>query len=119
VLKAYLNKADTNWLTWLLMAEFWYNSTVHTSTGKSSFEIIFGRNLRNTVDATLEVEWNKENRKAVELLDELLHSQAAWKLVQPNMEWRERDLTTTKEERKVKKRIKESQSHFKLYFDKK
>jgi hypothetical protein len=37
----------------------------------------------------------------------------------PNMEWRDRDLTTTKEERKVKKRIKESQGHFKLYFDKK
>jgi hypothetical protein len=65
------------------------------------------------------VEWNKENRKAVKLLDEFLRSQAAWKLVQPNMEWRDRDLTTTKEERKVKKRIKESQGHFKLYFDKK
>jgi hypothetical protein len=35
------------------------------------------------------------------------------------MEWRDRDLTTTKEEREVKKKIKESQGRFKLYFDKK
>jgi hypothetical protein len=42
VLKAYLNKADTNWLTWLPMAEFWYNSAIHTSTGKSPFKIVYG-----------------------------------------------------------------------------
>jgi hypothetical protein len=30
-LKMYLNKTDTNWLQWLPLAEFWYNSVKHSS----------------------------------------------------------------------------------------
>ncbi|KAL4567311.1 hypothetical protein LXL04_022892 [Taraxacum kok-saghyz] len=31
------------WATWIPWAEFWYNSTFHISTGKTPFEIVYGR----------------------------------------------------------------------------
>jgi hypothetical protein len=36
----YLNKTGTNWLQWLPMAEFWYNSAMHASIGKSPFKVV-------------------------------------------------------------------------------
>jgi hypothetical protein len=68
----YLNKVNTNWLNWLPLCEFWYNSITHKNIGKSSFEIIQGLNPRNLMDTILEIEWNMENKKAVKLIDELL-----------------------------------------------
>ncbi|KAL4576939.1 hypothetical protein LXL04_013040 [Taraxacum kok-saghyz] len=31
------------WSLWILWAEFWYNSTFHSTTGKTPFEIVYGR----------------------------------------------------------------------------
>jgi transposase InsO family protein len=117
-LRMYLNKAGTNWLKWLPMTEFWYNSATHSSTGKSPFEIVQGRNPRNPVDASLEVDWNTENAKAVELIDEILRAQATWTIIKPDIKWKGRNTTTTKEEREVKKAIEQSQQRFKYYYDK-
>jgi hypothetical protein len=101
------------------MMEFWYNSATHASTGKSPFKMVQGRNPRNLVDATLQINKTAENAKAVEFINEVLRSQALWKCMDSKMEWRERDNTTTKKEKEVRWKIKESQQCFKLYYDKK
>jgi hypothetical protein len=74
MIRMYLNKAGTNWLNWLLLAEFRYNSATHESTDKSPFEIVQERNPRNLVNASIEVDWMAENAKAVEVIDDLLRS---------------------------------------------
>jgi hypothetical protein len=71
-IRMYLNKAGINWLQWLPIAEFWYNSTTYTSTGKSPFEVVQGRNLRNPIDVTLQIDKTTENTKVVELINKVL-----------------------------------------------
>jgi hypothetical protein len=72
MIRMYLNKAGTNWLNWLPLAEFWYNSATHESTGKSSFEIVQRKNPRNPIDALIEMDWTAENAKVVEVINDLL-----------------------------------------------
>ena len=45
LLKNYVNKVDqrNQWEKYLPLVEYAYNNTVHTSTGKSPFEIVEGR----------------------------------------------------------------------------
>jgi hypothetical protein len=56
ILYMYLNKSGSNWKEWLPLVEFWYNSVVYKSTRKSPFKIVQGRNPRNPVNTTLEVD---------------------------------------------------------------
>jgi hypothetical protein len=109
MIRMYFNKTETNWLNWLPLAEFWYNSATHESIGKSPFEIVQERNPRNPVDVSIEVDWTAENAKTVEVIDDLLQSQVTWTIVDPKISWKNRDLTTTKKERKVKQKIGKAQ----------
>jgi Integrase zinc binding domain len=118
-IRMYLNKTGTNWLQWIPMAEFWYNFATHTSTGKSPFKVVQGCNPRNPIDAALQIDKTIGNTKAMELINEVLRSQALWKYTNSKMKWKERDNTTIKEEKEVRRKIKESQQRFKLYYDKK
>ena len=45
ILKNYVNEVDqrNQWEKYLPLVEYAYNNTVHTSTGKSPFEIVEGR----------------------------------------------------------------------------
>ena len=45
LLKAYVTKVDQRekWKKYLPMVEYAYNNTIHTSTGKTPFEIVKGR----------------------------------------------------------------------------
>jgi hypothetical protein len=117
ILRMYLNRSGSNWREWLPLVEFWYNSAIHESTGKSPFEIVQGRNPRNPVNAALEVDWTHSNQKAVEIIDEILRTQALWKVVNPQIAWKGRDESTTRQEREVKTRIKKAQNKFKKYYD--
>jgi hypothetical protein len=54
------------------------------------------------------VDWNNSNQQAVEIIDEILRTQAMWKVVKLEIKWKGRDTATTKEEREVKKRIKKA-----------
>jgi hypothetical protein len=71
------------------------------------------------VDASIKVDWTAENTKAVDNLNKLLRSQATWTIIDPKISWKNRDLTTMKEERKVKQKIGKTQQHQKNYYDKK
>jgi len=39
----YVNYQQDNWMDWLAAAEFQYNDKKHTVTGKTLFELNFGR----------------------------------------------------------------------------
>uniref|UniRef100_A0A8R7P5F0 Integrase catalytic domain-containing protein n=1 Tax=Triticum urartu TaxID=4572 RepID=A0A8R7P5F0_TRIUA len=45
-LEAYLRCAvhscPGNWSKWLALAEYWYNTSFHSSLGKTPFEVIYG-----------------------------------------------------------------------------
>lgn len=42
-LRGYVNHDQDNWAKWLPMAEFAYNNAKHSATGKSPFQIVYGR----------------------------------------------------------------------------
>jgi hypothetical protein len=65
------------------------------------------------------VDWNKQNTKATEFIEKFFKSHDIWEKINLNMEWKQQDETTTKEERKVKKKIGQAQQWFKHYHDKK
>jgi hypothetical protein len=41
-LRNFVNDRQTQWINWLHLAEWWYNSTYHTSTKMSLFEALYG-----------------------------------------------------------------------------
>ena len=45
LLKCYVSDQRTNWEKYLPLVEFAYNNTVHSTTGKAPFEIIYGKTL--------------------------------------------------------------------------
>jgi len=42
-LQHYVNYQQDNWTEWLAMAEFQYNNKKHVATGRTPFELNFGR----------------------------------------------------------------------------
>ena len=41
-LRSYVNYQQDNWVYWLPLAEYAYNNSVHTTTGQSPFQAMFG-----------------------------------------------------------------------------
>ncbi|MCI19937.1 Ty3/gypsy retrotransposon protein, partial [Trifolium medium] len=42
-LRCFVADRPSSWVAWLSWAEFWYNTTFHTSAGCTPFEIVYGR----------------------------------------------------------------------------
>ncbi|MCH86988.1 Ty3/gypsy retrotransposon protein, partial [Trifolium medium] len=42
-LRCFIADQPKHWVSWLHWAEFWFNTTFHTSTEKTPFEIVYGR----------------------------------------------------------------------------
>jgi hypothetical protein len=42
-----INACPSKWAAWLPLAEFWYNTTYHTTLGKSPFEVLYGNPPRH------------------------------------------------------------------------
>lgn len=47
-LRCFLHGCPTKWKDWLSLAEFWYNTTYHSSLGKTPFEILYGHEPRHS-----------------------------------------------------------------------
>ncbi len=43
-LRIFVNYQQTDWSDWLPLAEFAHNNQVHSTTGKSPFMVLYGRN---------------------------------------------------------------------------
>jgi hypothetical protein len=78
-LRCFANVCPKKWLSWLSLAEFWYNTSYHSSLGKSPFEALYGHPPRHfgissdqscTVD-TLE-QWLKDRQVTTKLIKQHL-----------------------------------------------
>lgn len=45
-LRCFISSHPHHWAKWLSLCEFWYNTNWHSSTGKSPFEVLYGRQPR-------------------------------------------------------------------------
>jgi hypothetical protein len=75
-LHCFAHACPTKWIQWLSLAEFWYNTSMHSALGKSPFEVLYGRPPRQLgimADSTCSVpdlqQWLDERN----LMQELLH----------------------------------------------
>uniref|UniRef100_A0A8R7Q3H5 Integrase catalytic domain-containing protein n=1 Tax=Triticum urartu TaxID=4572 RepID=A0A8R7Q3H5_TRIUA len=41
-LRCAVHSCPGNWIKWLFLAEYWYNTTFHSSLGRTPFEVIYG-----------------------------------------------------------------------------
>jgi hypothetical protein len=46
-LRCFVHSCPRKWLQWLSLAEFWYNSSLHSSLGRSPFEVLYGHPPRH------------------------------------------------------------------------
>jgi hypothetical protein len=45
-LRSFVHACPTKWSSWLSLAEYWYNTSFHSSLGRSPFEVLYGRTPR-------------------------------------------------------------------------
>lgn len=41
-LRSFVHACPSKWLSWLSIAEYWYNSSYHSSMGRTPFEVLYG-----------------------------------------------------------------------------
>jgi transposase InsO family protein len=46
-LRYFVHARPTKWKQWLSLAEFWYNSSFHSTLGKTPFEVLYGYSPRH------------------------------------------------------------------------
>jgi hypothetical protein len=46
-LRCFVHSCPRQWLKWLSLAEFWYNTSQHSALGRSPFEVLYGRSPRH------------------------------------------------------------------------
>jgi hypothetical protein len=46
-LHCFVSSCQKQWIEWVPLAEFWYNTTHHSSLGKSPFEVLYGHAPRH------------------------------------------------------------------------
>jgi len=52
-LRCTVHSCPKQWSKWISVAEFWYNTTTHTTLGKSPFEVLYGYSPRQLGIANL------------------------------------------------------------------
>jgi hypothetical protein len=41
-LRCFVHACPATWRNWLALAEFWYNTSVHSATAKTTFSVLYG-----------------------------------------------------------------------------
>jgi hypothetical protein len=79
-LRCYVHTCPSRWSAWLSVAEYWYNTTVHSTLGRTPFEVLYGHTPRHfgilvdTVVPQPELEtWLKERELMTKVIKLHLH----------------------------------------------
>jgi len=79
-----MNYQQDDWMDWLAIAEFSYNDKKHAATGKTPFELNFGRHLwKGDLMVQMGISWVEEFMKYLQKSWE--HATHAMKEFQKNM----------------------------------
>jgi hypothetical protein len=46
-LRCFVHSCPRQWLKWLSLAEYWYNTSLHSALGRSPFEVLYGHSPRH------------------------------------------------------------------------
>jgi hypothetical protein len=78
-LRCFAHACPMKWIQWLTLAEFWYNTSLHSALGRSPFEVLYGRTPRQlgiTPEGTCSVPdlqaWLDERRLMQDLMKQQL-----------------------------------------------
>jgi hypothetical protein len=78
-LRCFVHACPTQWKKWLTLAEFWYNTSFHTSLNSTPFEVLYGQKPRHLgIDiiqscAVPDLQlWLKQRHTMVQLLQQQL-----------------------------------------------
>lgn len=78
-LRCFVHFCPTKWKEWLSLAEFWYNTSYHSSLGKTPFEVLYGQKPRHLGIDVVEScavpdlqMWLKDRKLMVQLLQQHL-----------------------------------------------
>jgi len=85
-LRCFIQNCPTKWSDWLALAEFWYNTNLHSALNKSPFEVLYGHPPRHFgiegVDACAVPDlatWLRDHQDMINLLQQLLRAQQRMK----------------------------------------
>ena len=78
-LRCFVHGCPTKWKQWLPLAEFWYNTSYHSSLGKTPFEVLYGHEPRHLGIDRIEScavddlkEWLSNRKVMIQLLQQHL-----------------------------------------------
>ncbi|WVZ87967.1 LOW QUALITY PROTEIN: hypothetical protein U9M48_034538 [Paspalum notatum var. saurae] len=78
-LRCMVQACPSKWLSWLSLAEFWYNTTYHSALGYSPFEVLYGHppshfgiTVQDTCSVTDLQQWLKERNQMLSLIQQHL-----------------------------------------------
>lgn len=74
-LRCFANATPSKWHDWLHLAEFWYNTTWHSSLQQTPFQVLYGHSPRQlgidsfaACSVSLVVEWMQQKSAMQELI---------------------------------------------------
>ena len=79
-LRCYVHACPRQWSSWLDVAEFWYNTSMHAALGRSPFEVLYGFapqqfGLHAAQDSPISdlSEWLRDRELMTDLIKQHLH----------------------------------------------
>lgn len=67
-LQNYVNNDPRNWGEHLSLVDFYYNSTTHSMTKMSPFELPLGKEIRKLVNLAIPMGWKDHSKEVVEMV---------------------------------------------------
>lgn len=78
-LRCFVNACPSKWLNWIYLAEYWYNTSWHSSLGFSPFYVLYGHHPRHfgitaqaAVASTSLTDWMQQKSLMIELIQQHL-----------------------------------------------